>query len=142
LYKLLISGDLNLAVVIHFGAFSSKETVSVARELLADSRYNKGYGILQDLRRVKTANLHDTDRAFVEQSKKYFMPFMNTKIAILYDPDNPVNGVHDERRNRFEKGLPQPDHLQCYTLSKAAECLGVGEQDLGLFIQRNFDSQE
>ena len=129
-------------MVIHFGAFSSKETVSVAQELLADSRYNKGYGVLQDLRRVKTVNLNDTDRAFVEQTRKYFMPFFKTKIAMLYDPDNPVNGIHDERRNRFEKGPPQSNHFQCYKLSKAAEFLGVDEQDLGLFIERNFDSQE
>jgi hypothetical protein len=141
-FKILFSSSMNMVLTIHFGDFVGAETVAAAKVVLADSRFTGKQKVLQDLRRVTSATLHDTDRAFVLQSSKVTKRFMDSKIALLYEAGNPVNQIHDERRARFSKAAAQPNKLHTTSFSDAAEWLGVDEQDLNTFIEQNFDPSE
>ena len=142
MFKILFSSSMNMVLTIHFGDFVGAETVAAAKVVLADSRFTGKQKVFQDLRRVASATLHDTDRAFVLQSGKVTKRFMDSRIALLYEAGNPVNQIHDERRARFSKAAAQPNQLHTTSFSDAAEWLGVDEQDLNTFIEQNFDPSE
>ena len=142
MYKILFSDRLNLAVTIHFGSYVGAEAITAGKELLADARFTKTRNVLWDMRRVTSMTLYDTDRAFAHQAgKAVYEPLIDSRIVLLYDPDNPVNKIHKKRRALFQKETAQLSHLESTSFVEAAEWLGVNQQDLSFFIEQNFSTQ-
>ncbi|MDG1206910.1 MAG: hypothetical protein P8N51_16195 [Pseudomonadales bacterium] len=136
------SDRLNLAVTIHFGSFVGAEAITAGKELLADARFTKTHNLLWDMRRITSMTLYDTDRAFAHQaSKEVYEPLIDSRIVLLYDPDNPVNKIHKKRRALIQKETAQPGYLESTSFVEAAEWLGVNQQDLSFFIEQNFSTQ-
>ena len=143
MYKILFSDRLNLAVAIHFGSYVGAEAITAGKELLADARFTKTHNVLWDMRRITSMTLYDTDRAFAHQAgKAVYEPLIDSRIVLLYDPDNPVNKIHKKRRALIQKETAQLSHLESTSFVEAAEWLGVDVQELNCFLDKSLDTQE
>ena len=132
MYKILFSDRLNLAVAIHFGSYVGAEAITAGKELLADARFTKTHNVLWDMRRVTSMTLYDTDRAFAHQAgKAVYEPLSDSRIVLLYDPDNPVNKIHKKNRE-WGKVIWDKPHSLSYDIAKIAG-KGIIKENKSLF---------